>query len=170
MLAETQREPEAKQEFEAALAIDPNNFDALYNLASLEAGSQNFPRATALVTQALQQRDDADAHQLLAAIYASTGKIADALREFQAFQRLRPNEAAPHLALAKIYQAMGEMPRAIREQQAALAIDPGNPGDWNDLGVLHVHAGDKVSARKDFEQALKLDPQNQAAKANLGRL
>ena len=170
VLAETQREPEAKQEFEAALALDPHNFDALYNLASLEAGSQNYSRAIELATQALQQKDDADAHQLLAAIYASTGKIVDALREFQAFQRLRPNDAAPHLALAKIYQAMGEMPRAIREQQAALAIDPANPGDWNDLGVLHVHAGDKAAARKDFQQALTLDPQNKAARANLGRL
>ncbi len=170
VLAETEREAEAQREFEAALAIDPRNFDALYNLASLEAGNQNHARAIELATQALQEKDDADAHQLLAAIYASTGRIVDALREFLAFQRLRPNDAAPHLALAKIYQAMGEMPRAIREQQAALAIDPANPGDWNDLGVLHVHAGDKAAARKDFEQALKLDPGNEAAKANLGRL
>jgi Flp pilus assembly protein TadD/mono/diheme cytochrome c family protein len=169
VFAETERIKEAEQEFETALGIDPHNFDALYNLASIEAGGRNYPRAIELATQALQQKDDADTHQLLAAIYASTGKIADALREFQAFQRLRPNDAGPHLALAKVYEAMGEMPRAIREQQAALAIDPGNPGDWNDLGVLHVHAGDKAAARKDFEQALKLDPQNEAAKANLGR-
>jgi len=170
VLAATEHEPEAKQEFEAALAIDPHNFEALYNLASLEAGDQNYPRSIELATLALRQKDDADAHQLLAAVYASTGKIADALREFQAFQRLRPNDAAPHLALAKIYQAMGEMPGAIREQQAALAIDPSNPGDWNDLGVLHVHAGDRAAARRDFEQALRLDPGNEAAKANLGRL
>jgi Flp pilus assembly protein TadD/mono/diheme cytochrome c family protein len=170
VLAETQRETEAKREFEAALALDPRNFEALYNLASLEAGAGNSERAIDLARRALQQKDDADAHQLLAAIYASTGRIADALGEFLAFQRLRPNDAAPHLALAKVYEAMGEMPRAIREQQAALAIDPANPGDWNDLGVLHVHAGDRSAARKDFEQALKLDPQNEAAKANLGRL
>jgi Flp pilus assembly protein TadD len=170
VLAGTQRDREAQQEFEAALAIDPRNFDALYNLASIEAGNQHFPRAIELLQRALQERDDADAHQLLAAVYAQSGKMVDALREFLAFQRLRPNDAAPHLALAKVYEAMGEMPNAIREQQAALAIDPGNPGDWNDLGVLHIHAGDKAAARDDFEHALKLDPQNEAAKANLGRL
>jgi len=170
VFAETGRDQQAKQQFEVALSLEPRNFDALYNLASIEASEQNLPRAVDLVRKALEQRDDADAHQLLAAIHAQSGKMADALSEFKAFQRLRPNDAAPHLALAKVYEAMGEMPNAIREQQAALAIDPANPGGWNDLGVLHIHAGDKVAARKDFEQALKLDPSNEAAQANLSRL
>ncbi len=170
VLAATQRESEAEQEFDAALALDPHNFDALYNLGSIEAGKGNLSRAIELLQQALEQKDDADAHELLAAVYAQSGKIDDALREFQALERLKPDDPAPHLALAKVYQAMGKMQEAIREQQAALAIDPANPGDWNDLGVLHAHAGDKAAARKDFERALQLDPQNAAAKGNLARL
>jgi len=168
--AQTQRNPQARQEFETALKLDPNNFDAFYNLASIEAANQDLAHATELLQQALKQKDDPDAHQLLAAVYAEQGRMADALHEFQAWERLKPNEAAPHLALAKVHQAMGDMPNAIREQQAALAIDPNNPGDWNDLGVFEVHAGDKDAARRDFEKALKLDPQNQAAKANLSHL
>ncbi len=170
VLAATQRDEEAKREFEAALADDPGNFDALYNLANMEAAGGDLSGAAELLQRALQQKDDADAHQLLGAVYAQQGKIAAALPEFVAFQRLRPKEAAPHLALAKVYEAMGEMPNAIREQKAALAIDPGNPGDWNDLGVLHIHAGDKAAARTDFERALKLDPGNEAAKRNLALL
>ncbi len=170
VLSATQRDAEAKQEFEKALSIDPKNFDALYNLAGIEAGNQNSARAIELLLQALKQRDDFDARQLLAAVYAQSGKLADALREFQAAQRLRPNDAQSHLALARVYAEMGEMPNAIREQRAALALDPANPEGWNDLGVLQIHAGDKAAAKEAFEQALKLDPQNEAAKANLGRL
>jgi Flp pilus assembly protein TadD/mono/diheme cytochrome c family protein len=170
VLAGMQHELEARQEFEAALGLDPHSFDALYNLASVEAGSENLTHASELLEQALKQKDDADAHQLLAVVYAQLGRMVDALHEFQAVQRLRPNEAAPRLALAKVYAEIGDMPSAIREQQAALAIEPDNAGDWNDLGVLHVHAGDKAAARNDFEHALKLDPQNAAAKANLARL
>jgi Flp pilus assembly protein TadD len=168
--AQTQRSAKAQQEFEAALKLDPNNFDALYNLAGIDAGNQDLTGAAELLQQALRQKDDPDAHQSLAVVFAQQGKLADALREFQAWQRLRPNDAAPHLALAKVRQAMGDMSGAIREQQAALAIDPNDPGDWNDLGVLEVHAGDKAAARRDFEKALKLDPNNEAAKANLERL
>ncbi len=170
VFAAGKRDREAQEEFESALALDAHNFDALYNLASLEANQQQLPRAAELLRAALAQKDDADAHQLLAAVYAQSGKITDALSEFKAFQRLRPMDAAPHLGLARIYEAMGEMENAIREQQAALALEPANPGDWNDLGVLHVHAGDKVEAQRDFERALKLDPENEAAKANLARL
>ena len=148
----------------------PKNFDALYNLASIEAGNQNSARAVDLLQRALKQRDDFDAHQLLAAVYAQSGKLADALREFQAAQKLRPNDAQTHLALARVYAEMGQMPSAIREQRTALEIDSSNPGDWNDLGVLQIHAGDKSAAREAFEHALKLDPQNEAAKANLARL
>jgi Flp pilus assembly protein TadD/mono/diheme cytochrome c family protein len=170
VLAATQRDADAKREFETALSLDPKNFDALYNLASIEAGNQNSARAIDLLQQALNQRDDFDAHQLLAAVYAQSGKLADSLREFQVALRLRPNDAEAHLALARVYGEMGEMPSAIREQRAALALDSSNPGDWNDLGVLQLHAGDKVAAREAFEHALKLDPQNEAAKANLSKL
>jgi Flp pilus assembly protein TadD len=170
VLTATQRDAEAKQEFETTLTLDAKNFDALYDLASIEAGNQNSARAVDLLQRALKQRDDFDAHQLLAAVYAQSGKLADALREFQAAQRLRPNDAQTHLALARVYAEMGQMPDAIREQRAALALDSSNPGDWNDLGVLQIHAGDKAAARDAFERALKLDPQNEAAKANLGRL
>jgi Flp pilus assembly protein TadD len=170
VLTATQRDAEGKQEFEAALTLDPNNFDALYNLAGFEAGNQNSARAVDLLQRALKQRDDFDARQLLAAVYAQSGKLADALREFQAAQKLRPNDLQTHLALARVYAEMGQMPSAIREQRAALALDSSHPGDWNDLGVLQIHAGDKSAAREAFEHALKLDPQNEAAKANLARL
>ncbi|AXC14331.1 hypothetical protein ACPOL_5075 [Acidisarcina polymorpha] len=170
VLVQTQREAGARQELEAALALDAHNFDALYNLAGLEAGAQNFARATELLQTALQQKDDPDSRQLLAAVYAQSGKLADAQREFEALQKLRPKDAAPHLALAKVYAQMGEMQKAIREQQAALEIEPTDPGNWNDLGVLHVHAGDKAAAKADFERALQLDPGNEAARGNLDRL
>ena len=170
VLSATRRDGEARREYETALALDPRNFDALYNLASIEAGNQNSSRAVELLGRALQQREDFDAHQLLAAVYAQAGKLAHALSEFQAAEKLRPEEAQTHLALARVYAEMGEMPNAIREQRAALARDSSNPGDWNDLGVFQIHAGDKAAARDAFEHALKLDPQNQAAKDNLSRL
>jgi Flp pilus assembly protein TadD/mono/diheme cytochrome c family protein len=170
VLAATNRPTEAQHEFEAAIALDPGNFDALYNLAGIEADNNNLPRATELLNQALKQKDDADAHQLLGNIYAQTGMLADALDQFKAVQLLRPRDTIPHRQLAQLYSQMGQLPDAIREQNAALAIDPNNADDWNNLGVLHARNGDKAPARKDFEHALTLNPQLAAARANLARL
>ena len=170
VLAATNRPSDAQHEFETSIALDPGNFDALYNLAGIEADNNHLPRATELLEQALKQKDDADAHQLLGNIYAQSGRLADALEQFKAVQLLRPRETAPHRQLAQLYAQMGQLPDAIREQNAALALEPNDADDWNNLGVLHARNGDKVSARKAFEHALILDPQHAAARANLARL
>jgi len=170
VLAAINRPTEAKREFEIAITFDPNNFDALYNLAGIEAENSSFPRAAELLEQALKQKDDVDAHQLLGNIYAQSGMLADALEQFKAVQLLRPRDTLPHRQLAQVYSQMGQLPDAISEQNAALAIDANSADDWNNLGVLHARNGDKASARKDFEHALTLNPQHAAARANLARL
>jgi Flp pilus assembly protein TadD/mono/diheme cytochrome c family protein len=166
----TTRAADAQHEFETAIALDPGNFDALYNLAGIESDNNNLPRATELLQQALKQKDDADAHQLLGNIYAQSGMLADALNQFKAVQRLRPHDIVSHRQLAQLYSQMGQLPDAISEQNAALAIEPNNADDWNNLGVLHARNGDKASARNAFEHALTLNPQHAAAHANLARL
>ncbi len=170
VLAATNRRTDAQHEFETAIALDPGNFEALYNLAGIEADNNNLNHASELLEQALKQKDDADAHQLLGNIYAQSGRLADALEQFKAVQLLRPRETAPHRQLAQLYAQMGELRDAISEQNAALALDPKNADDWNNLGVLHVRDGDVASARKDFQRALTLNPQHAAARANLARL
>jgi Flp pilus assembly protein TadD/mono/diheme cytochrome c family protein len=170
VLIATNQPADAQSEFEAALAVDPNSFDALYNLASIEAGNNNFDRAVELLQQALKQKDDADAHQLLGNIYIQAGRLGDALQQFKAVQTLRTNDALPHRQLAQLYQKVGQLNDAIRELNAALALEPANADDWNNLGVLQARAGDRAAARKDFEHALAIDPQHAAARANLARL
>lgn len=170
VLLATNHPIDAQREFEAAITLDPSNFDALYNLAGIEADNNNLSNATKLLDRALNQKDDADAHQLLGNIYAQSGKLADALQQFNAVQLLRPNDTIAHRQLAQLYAQMGQLGNAIREQNETIALDPKNADDWNNLGVLHARAGETEAARKDFEHALTLDPQHAAARANLARL
>ena len=170
VLAATDRPTEAQHEFESAIALDPASFDALYNLAGIEADNHHLARASELLEQALRLRDDADAHQLLGNVYALSNRLADAVQQFKAVQRLRPGDAVPYRQLAQLYAQMGQLGDAINQQKAALTVDPANADDWNNLGVLQAREGDIASARKDFEHALTLNPQHAAAKANLARL
>jgi tetratricopeptide (TPR) repeat protein/mono/diheme cytochrome c family protein len=170
VLAAVNRSTDAQREFETAIAISPDDFDALYNLAEIEAENHNLPRAAELLEQALKQKDDVDAHQLLGSVYAQSGKLADALDQFKAVQRLHPTDAVAHRQLAQLYAQMGQLPDAIGEQNTVLALEPKNADDWNNLGVLQARNGDKAMARKDFERSLALNPQHAAARANLARL
>lgn len=170
VLIATNQTANAQREFESAIVLDPDSFDALYNLASIEAGNNNFSRAADLIEQALKQKNDADAHQLLGNLDAQSGRLGDALQQFKAVQTLRPHDTLPHRQLAQLYDQMGQLNDSIRELSAALALEPEDADDWNNLGVLQARAGDKAAARKDFEHALALDPQHSAARANLARL
>jgi tetratricopeptide (TPR) repeat protein/mono/diheme cytochrome c family protein len=170
VLVAVNRTEEARQEFEASIAIAPSNFDALYNLAGIETDNNELPHAAELLERALKLRDDADAHQLLGNIYAQSGRLADALDQFKAVQTLRPREAVPHRQIAQLYSQMGQLRDAISEQNAAIGLEPKNADNWNNLGVLHARNGEAALARKDFEHALMLDPQHAAARANLARL
>jgi Flp pilus assembly protein TadD/mono/diheme cytochrome c family protein len=170
VLAATNRPIDAQHEFEIAITLAPNNFEALYNLAGIEADNNNIPHAAELLEQALKQKDDADAHQLLGSIYAQSGKLADALQQLKAVQLLRPHDTVPHRQLAQLYAQMGQLRDAISEENAALTLDPKNADDWNNLGVLHARDGDTAAARRDFEHALALNPRHAAARANLARL
>jgi tetratricopeptide (TPR) repeat protein len=90
VLAATNRPTDAQHEFEIAITLDPNNFEALFNPVGIEADKNNFPHAAELLEQALKQRDNADAHQLLGFIYAQSGKLADARKQFKSVQLLHP--------------------------------------------------------------------------------
>lgn len=170
VLMATNQTAEAQHEFEAAIALAPDNFDALYNLAVIEAENNDLPRAAELLEHALSQKNDADAHQLLGNVYAQSGQLADALKQFEAVSALHPNDPVPHREVAQVYEMMGDLNSAIRELNSALAVDPQNADDWNNLGVIEARAGDREAARRDFEHALALDPNHAAARANLAKL
>lgn len=170
ILAATNRGAEGQKELEAALAIDPNSFNALFNLASLEAEQGNLPGAAALLERALKQKDDAEVHQLLGTVYAAQGGYESALEQFRTAVKLQPDNPASHFQLAQILAQIDQVAESIREQQAGLALSGTNADDWNYLGELYVRAGQTDAARKAFERALQLNPEHAAARANLSRL
>ena len=116
VLAATNRPTDAQHEFETAIALDPGNFDALYNLAGIEADNNNLPRASELLEQALKQKDDADAHQLLGNIYAQSGRLADALRTVQGRSTPAATRHRPASSACSALRANG--PVARRHQRA----------------------------------------------------
>jgi len=150
------RTAEAKQEFETAVAANPKDFDALYNLASIEADANEMSQATSLLESALAVRKDADAERLLGLIKAKQGAMAEAIAHMQAARDLNPKDAATHTYLARMYGQVQRWPNAVAEQKAALAIDASHAEDWTLLGQLEQGAGDAAAAQQAFSKAAAL--------------
>jgi tetratricopeptide (TPR) repeat protein/mono/diheme cytochrome c family protein len=150
------RTVEAKQEFETAVAANPKDFDALYNLASIEADANETSQAASLLETALSVRKDADAERLLALIKAKQGAMAEAIAHMQAARDLNPKDAATHTYLARMYGQTKRWAEAVTEQKAALAIDGSHAEDWTLLGQLEQGAGNAAAAQQAYNKAASL--------------
>jgi tetratricopeptide (TPR) repeat protein len=97
--------------------------------------------------------------------------LPDAIAEYQAALRLRPDFAKTHnnlgTALSKI---PGRLPEAIAEYQAALRIEPDFVGAHINLGnALAQTPGRLPEAIAEYEAALRIKPDPQIRQI-LGRL
>jgi len=122
---------------QAALAADPAEPFASYNLGRLRYLRGELPEAERLLRQALRSRPEfPEARVVLASVLQATGKHAPALAELEEALRLRPGELAalrPQLAelraqLSDAHLARGDLTGALAHLEALLALRP----DWAD--------------------------------------
>jgi tetratricopeptide (TPR) repeat protein len=136
--------------WEHALAVDPGNDRALYNL-----GNEAFRRAVA-------EPDGGRARELL----------DRAGRHYRDALALRPDPRYHH-ALGLLLLTRGELPEARQELEAALALDPDFP-DAADaharLGTILWREGKADKAEAEWNRALARDPAEAEARAGLAFL
>jgi Tfp pilus assembly protein PilF len=111
---------------------------------------------------------DFEAHYNLAAMLQARGKLEDALEEYGAALRLRPDDATANNAMGAALLAGERTDKAMPYLLAAIKARP----DYFDA---HYNLGQALIALKDFEAAavqfrlaLQLHPEDANAEANLG--
>jgi Flp pilus assembly protein TadD len=119
------RLPEARDELQHALSMQPDNYVALTGLGIVElkagdsqAAIASFQRATAIEPRY------ARAHLYVAAAYYQERRDHDALVELDRAAELDPNDPLPHLLKAMIHLDRIEPGAAAEEARAALARVP----------------------------------------------
>ena len=151
--------PRAIPHLEAALAEDPENSNARFNLAYAlqstgdEAGAIRHYR---LVSE--NQPDLLHARQNLATLLMRAGRFAEAADEYEALGRLRTPGLADLLLLAAAHRESGDGEAAAEAFRAALGMDgasldalAGLANALADLGRLH-------EAVPHYIRAAELDP------------
>jgi tetratricopeptide (TPR) repeat protein len=162
---------EARQEFEAALALAPGFVDALGMLLTLdfadrqpEAALERVRRQIALVPRS-------------GALYHMLAKVHEARREpdlavaacLKAIE-LEPRVLAPYLDLADLRARSNEVDKAAATIQDALRIEPNHLGALMLLGTLAERQADVAGARAAYEKALTVNPRFAPAANNLAYL
>jgi adenylate cyclase len=156
-LSLAQRTEEAMLEFERAIALDPNSFEAHYFCARACFAQNKLGRAAALCERATELKpDDYQALAMLIMIYPSIGREAEiaaiarkGLERMESELTLHPENPRPAYLGAMALIALGENERAKEWLSRAMAIDPDDILTQYNAACAHSQMG-------DFEPAFDL--------------
>ena len=115
--------PEAAKEFQAELAIDPDQAQAMAYLADIDLQTQQSEAALPLLEKAIRINPGIEqAHLDLGVLYADGGRSEDALRELKIAEKLAPEDINVHWRLGRLYRSTGKTDEAKVEFELASKI------------------------------------------------
>jgi tetratricopeptide (TPR) repeat protein len=183
-LAGEGRFPEAIEQYQAALQIEPNAANVQTDYGNALAKSGRIPEAIAHYRTALRILPDSPIihNDLANALVATPGSMPEAISEYQTALRLKPDyeEARNNLAQGQsnaaeaqysigVDLAKSRQPEtAIPHFEEALRLKPDYVDAHNNLGVVLAGVGRAPDAISHFEAALRIDPNSADAHVNLG--
>ena len=109
-----------------------------------------------------------EAHYNLAAMLQGRGRLENAIKEYEAALRLRPNDAVANNALGAALLANGQPRPAAHILSDALESRPDYFDAHYNLGNALAQLGDMEGAAQQFRMALQKQPNDANAEANLG--
>jgi Flp pilus assembly protein TadD len=147
----------ARASYQAALADEPANRDALLGLAAVETRAQRFEAAAALYRRLLVA-DPRDAHAqaaLLALRAPQTDPVSTESR-LKALLATGPEEGVLYFTLGNQYAQQSRWPEAQQAYARAAALEPENPDYLYNLAVSHEHLRRPEAALGLYRRALIL--------------
>lgn len=134
----------AEKEFQEELGQDPQNGNALYEIAELKRNAGHFAEAQSLFEQALSSHPDfEEAHVGLAYVLTQQNNPSGALPHLQRAIAIRPDDEVAWFRLAQVQRSLGQTEQAeqaqVKFQQLRLAKSKQHEPD------LPVNSGDEVT-------------------------
>jgi tetratricopeptide (TPR) repeat protein len=161
----------ARLEVEQILKTDPNQRDAIFQLAMLDYGSRNYSAAEAGFAR-LHRMTPPDLRGVmgLTEVYMAQQKPDSAMQLLEKEIALQPDRIDYHVAYANVAVRSGKYDIAIREYKKYLDKLPNSPGVHLRLGETFRRKGDLNAALESFQKAKASDPKNPVVQVQLAMM
>lgn len=152
---------DAKQAFDQALALNPNDGNALLGLSRCAILQKDIEGAQRLITSAVtKDPKNPDVWMANGTMLRATGKPDEALASFDEALKLKPDHRSAHLEKAYIQIARGKFPEAQVEINAADKASPNNPLVNYVRGLYEFSQGNYPAAYDQLQKVLKVAPEH----------
>ncbi len=170
-LRQAKRNDEARQAFEKAAELAPDNLALVYQLIDLDLLGKHFDAARERIRRQFQKTPDAPAaHFFEGKILAAEEKWDSAEAELQKTLQLDPNFAGAYDLLVQTYLATNKLPQALSQLQTQLSKNPNDASALMTLALLHERTNEFAKARDAYEKVLSINPDLVPALNNLAYL
>jgi tetratricopeptide (TPR) repeat protein len=167
---------DALQQFQQATQRDPNFALAYTGIADASLRMYRETKEGSWVTKAEAAAKQADrlndnlaeVHSSLGAVYAATGKPAEAVAELKRTVELAPNFDEGYRKLGDAYRAAGRKQEAVDAYNKAIQANPYYWLNHDALGTALARAGDNDKALSAYKHATELSPNNPVPYRNMG--
>jgi arylsulfatase A-like enzyme/Tfp pilus assembly protein PilF len=171
MYARQNRQEEAIGYFKRALALKPDDEEAVINMAHAYRRLGRDEEALVGFRRFLElDPKNAQVHYEIAQILLDRGENAGAAVELHQALALQPSMAAARNALGVVALNEGDLARAEQEIRQALAEKPDVRLAHFNLALVAEKRGDGRAALAEYQHELELHPNNYKAAFNLGKL
>jgi len=170
-LRQAKRNDEARQAFEKAAELAPDNLWPVDQLVELDLLEKHFDTAQQRIDRHFQKTPDSPAaHFFKGKILVAEEKWGPAETELQKTLQLDPNFGGAYDLLVQTYLATNKLPQALSQLQTQLSKNPNDASALMTLALLHERTNEFAKARDAYEHLLSLKPDLVSALNNLACL
>jgi len=161
------RNEEALEFFQRYHAMVPGDYLGFAHIGSCLSALGRYNEAEPYFRRTLAGVDDPLTHYNLGLLLSITGRLDDAVREYEKSLAGDPMQSDARTNLATSLARQGKVDLAMREFARVLDHDPENALARTNLGVVLLQQGRVNQARAELESALRIDPRMEQARQAL---
>jgi protein O-mannosyl-transferase len=170
VFAQLGRWDEAIDQYQQALAMQPDDPAACVNLGAAFLQQGRFDEAIACFRRAEKHPIDAAPFNNLGVLFARLGRWDEAVDQYQQALAIQPNDMAAHVNLGLALLQRRSLDEAKQHFRLALEIDPAGLEARCGLAHLLLLEDRPDEARIEFEQAVAIHPRSVAAHDGLAQV
>lgn len=161
----------ARKSFERALALQPDYFPAVMNLAQMDVRAKDFETARKRF-KGIVAKDGKNARAMvaLAQLERASGNAGESAGWLEKAIKEDPVALPPRLMLADHYLHSREPQKALALMSETKASHPNHPGVLNLLGRAQFASGEKSSAVVTYQSLASIQPQSPLAHYQLASI